>query len=296
MWTRIIAVMLLVFALTPIVAADELGDAIRNAKESLKGRSFVAKVPLRSRAKYDVLPDGRPVDDAKQARRLGRPGLGVDEIALNTGETGHWIWLAERGGDILVQLGRASGFIGTSNSALVYIRFDRPLRPSDFDPAAIASALSGIATIQGYEPGASLAKKVEQLDAAGSPPAPRPAVVAQEPPTRQAPAAPTVLSVRVSAEPARLRRGEDLRLLLEFEVAGATAAVTTRETRELSIGGAPVPGFPVVDELPRASGVHQSSYRQPIPASARSGEYRYRGEVCVQDDCIARSVTVVIDP
>jgi hypothetical protein len=278
-------------------AADELGDAIETTNRLFRHGSFEAKIPLRSQAKYNVHADGTPVEDKKQARRVGGVGLGVGEIALQSGEQGKMIHLYRRDGKIMVQLGRGWGVFASQNSAFVYIQYDRPIVPADVTPDAIARSIAGIVTLHGAAPGQALDELLAKVDETptGAPPAavppPAPAVSAPE-----APAVATVLSASARVDPPVARRGETVRLLLEYEVVAPAGSVTVRETRELSFDGETLPYFPVDGELTREGGQHASSFRQTIPADAAPGEYLFRGEVCVSRECIARTAVLTVAP
>ena len=108
---------------------------------------------------------------------------------------------------------------------------------------------------------------------------------------------PTYLdSLRISASPAKPRRGDSVLLNLEYDIAGRDAnAISVLETRTLSFNGKPLPGYPLAKRFNRASGPSESSYRQAIPFSAKAGRYQFKGEVCVNGECISRIVTVTVE-
>ena len=133
----------------------------------------------------------------------------------------------------------------------------------------------------------------EELPAA---PLPAPAPVSPPKPAAK-PAVATVLSSSASAEPGKLRRGETVRLLLGFEIAtGSSQTVAVKESRTLSFAGKPLPNFPIEDSSSRPAGRHETVFEQKIPGSAPYGEYRFRGEVCVAGDFIARTAVLEIVP
>ena len=287
--------LLLVLCAMPARAGnDELKAAAAAVTEKLAETSFVAKIDLGSMQKFFVLPDGSPSDE--KGRKQGSGGW-----------TGSTVWMP--GGKVKVHAGEVgrtirvtSNYPGKSsknrfyihlnkkarqtlNPALVTVLLDRPVTPEDMTADRIALAVSSLATVEGYEPGAAMAAALDRvLDEA--PREATPDGVAAPGPGR-----PTVLSLEVRAEPSRVGRGDDVRLVLEYGVGAPEGSVTATETRAISFDGNLMPTYPATDDVTRSAGTHTSVQVQPLPAAAAAGVYTFEGQVCVGGDCIQRSTT-----
>lgn len=286
-----LAVALVLYA--PAVPAragnSTIKQAAKDATEAFSHTTFVAKLDLLRYAEHFVLPDGSPAP--QKQKKQGR-GPGATTIQLNNGikvragQTGEgiFVWTGKRD-TIRVAFNPKHKPL---NAVVVNILFDRDVTVDDFDPYKLALAVSSVAEIRGFEPETAIAAAFDQV-----------LEETPEVPTSSAPppsTAPTVLSLRVWAEPAQVRPGETVELKLEYQVQAPGGAVAAVETRELSLDGTMMPTYPVSEEISRAAGSYTSNYRQPLPASARPGTYSFEGEVCVAGDCIRRAARFEVVP
>lgn len=259
--------------------------AAKAANEAFSKTSFVAKVDIRNYGHHYVLPDGSPAPQkSKKQGRGGEGALFAKKIKVRQGEVGEGMGIRAKKDEIIFGLTKKRRGM---NGAWVHILFDRRVSPEDFEPAKLARAVSSLVVIRGYEPGADLAAAFEEAGA-GNPEKPLA-------PTR--PSAPVLKSFNVRVEPLRLPRGSETRLIFEYEIiAPEGAAVAVSESRSLLYRGALLPSFPTRERLSRTAGHYESTYSQPIPASAAAGFYEMQAEVCIGGDCISRQVILEVTP
>ncbi len=270
----------------PAFAVDaDVKAAAKATTAAFSTTSYVAKLDLRRYAHHYVLPDGSP-STKKGEKKQGRGGEGAiqfdDGVKVHAGEVGESLYVLPKKKELWVCFNKKRGAL--LNPAIVHVLFDRPVAADDITPEKIARAVSSVAVIKGYEPGADIAAAFDEVLAAE----PRPAEAAPAPGRSDRP---TVASLRVWAEPAKAPPGGTVELKLEYEVLSPGGEVEAVETRVLTLEGATLPTYPVVDRLKRGAGSFTSSYRQPLPAGARPGTYSLAGEVCVGTDCIRRTAT-----
>ena len=290
--SAVVAVLLTFLSLMALpLWGEDLSAAGKQTKMFFKKSSFVAKVDLKTSAKYHVDPDGRPTQKKKQGKHPNR-GIGQRDVAFPQGAGGRGIYIGidESDREIKVSLSKKRGL--TMHAVFLYIHYDRKLTAADVDPRAIARALAPFVEFEGLDVGSELADAIDSLAAPSSSSQP-----GDVPPESRQPSAsrPTILSLSASADPAVVRPGDSVSLVLSFavEAAGETQ-VPVIERRTVSLNGTALSGYPVESQLGRAGGSHTSRYGQPIPPSAESGSYEFRGEVCVGGDCITRTVTFEI--
>ena len=171
------------------------------------------------------------------------------------------------------------------NSDIVHIMYDRKVVADDITPEKIARAVASVAEIKGYEAGKDVAAAFDEVLAAT--PQPAEAVAAKTPRRSDRP---TIASLRVWADPEVAQLGNAVELMLEYVVHSPGNKNETVENRLLTFDGATLPTYPVVDYLMRDDGQYTSSYRQPLPTGASPGTYTFKGEVCVANDCISRTI------
>jgi hypothetical protein len=286
-----VGVGLLVSSFLPVTAnaaSPEVKQAAKALGNDLKARGFKALIGLHVHGFHYVRPDGSPIEGKKQSKRKGSKGLFTKDFAVAPGEMGRGIDVRLKGNDKLwFLLGKKGGFSLAWNPSSVEVHFEREITPADLTPEMAARALSSLVEFQGLRPGAELDDLLGDLGDAPAPPTAE----------RAAPRGPGLFSLVPRVDPARVRPGGTLDLLLDFEVVAAEgAAVQVQETRTVESGGQALPGFPRVATSARTSGRFTSSSRLLVPAAAAPGEYRYRGEVCLDGDCISRSVSFVVAP
>ena len=108
---------------------------------------------------------------------------------------------------------------------------------------------------------------------------------------------PIIGRLQVQAEPPVVRNNQTLNLLLKYSVEGADqGSVAVVETRTLLLDGQVLPNYPKVTNESRISGEYSTNFQQLIPSRARAGEYLYRGEVCIADDCVSRTRKFSVSP
>ncbi len=118
-----------------------------------------------------------------------------------------------------------------------------------------------------------------------------------KPKAPSSPQQPVIHELNASAEPARVQRGGEVRLMLSFTVvAEGMPKAEVEEKRTLEFNGSALPKFPVTRTLARPAGKHTSTYRQKIPKSAKPGTYTFRGEVCIQRACSSHSAQFELRP
>lgn len=280
---------LLFVLMTAPLAAQSDPQALKAAAEAVnrvfERTSYVAKIPIIRYGHHYVTPNGDP--HPRKAKKQGRGAENAIQfdsgVKVPPGGVGYSIFVAVKGKDeVLVGLNDKAG--ARLNPDSVHILYDRPVTVEDLTPEKIALALQGIVEIRGYGPAAQVAAAFDQVMAAGEA-AGGAATVA---PTTAA--APPLVSLRARVEPERARAGEEVALVLEYEVGAAEGALAV-ETRKLSRDGSLMPTYPVREEISRGAGAFVSKYRQPLPRSVVPGDYLFQGEVCVGGDCISRSVT-----
>ncbi len=265
--------------------------AVKALNASFKGVSFTALVPLHVHGWHNVAPDGKPLE-GDQSKRKGSKGIGTKDYAVDQGETGAGMGFYLKGKDtIQVTLMKKSGMAGAWNPSNVLIEFGRDIDPGEVTQEMIAQALSSLVVIDGFEPDAGLDQALADLDEklmqSGEA-----AVANQSPaPASETPARPTVVSLVAKVEPASLMRGQEIDLVVEYEIAAPHGEVEVRETRYLEESGKSLPTYPVSEVVWRGAGRFVSTFTQPVPAAAVSGTYIYRGEVCVGGDCISRTIS-----
>lgn len=280
---------LLVFTSTPLFAKDPaIKAAAKAVNETFLATSYVAKVDIRRYGHHYVLPDGQPAP--KKGKKQGRGGEGAivfnSNLKVPAGQVGESITVYPKKKEIWIGLNKTRG--KSMNGDIVHILFDRKVVADDITAEKIARAISSVAEIKGYEAGKDVAAAFDE-------------VLAATPPATEAAAAPhrserpTITSLRVWVDPEVANPGDAVELMLEYVVQTPGNVVETVENRLLTFGGATLPTYPVVDRLMRGDGLFTSSYRQPLPASARPGTYTFEGEVCVASDCISRTVTFQIN-
>jgi len=100
---------------------------------------------------------------------------------------------------------------------------------------------------------------------------------------------PSVAQLKAIAEPAQVKNSEILNLTLDYTVDTAGHdSVPVIETRTLILDGTVLPNYPKTDNLSRSSGHYTTSFKQIIPPRAKTGNYIFKGEVCVEDGCISK--------
>ena len=267
------------FAKDPAIRA-----AVKAANETFLTTSYVAKVNIRRYGHHYVLPDGQPAP--KKGKKQGRGGEGAivfnSNLKVPAGEVGEsiYIWLKKK--ELWVGLNKKRGKV--MNSDIVHIMFDRKVVADDITPEKIARAISSVAEIKGYEAGKDVAAAFDEVLTAV--PASTKTIS-----TPQRSLNPTVVSLRVWADPEVAKPGGAVELTLEYVVQTQGNEVETVETRLLTFEGATLPTYPVVDHLMREDGQFTSNYRQPLPKRVKPGTYSFEGEVCIEKDCIRRTAT-----
>jgi len=267
---------------------EDLKEAAKSLNETFKGTSFTAKVNLSRYGHHYVMPNGEP--HPSKGKKQGRGGEGAIQfdsgIKVHAGEVGYTIGVHVKGKDqVMVFFNKKPN--AKLNPATAHVLYDRPVTADDLTPEKIAVAVQSLVEIKGYEPSAQVAAAFDEALASGSE-ASTTGQPAPDSPT--APMAPTVISVEARAEPPTVHGGEEVALVLEYEVAAPSGSVTAVETRSLSLDGRMMPTYPVHEEIQRQQGVFISSYRQMLPRTVATGSYVFKGEVCVGGDCISRSV------
>jgi hypothetical protein len=276
----------LVVQATPSHAVDkDVKAAAKAAYKTFLETSFVAKMDLRNYGHHYVLPDGSPAQQkSKKQGRGGEGALFAKKIKVQSGETGEGIYVRAKKDEITVQLTKKrKGMNGT----WVHILFDRRVVPDDFEPAKLARAVSSLAVIKGYEPGADIAAAFDEAGAG------------EELPSAfsDTQVAPSISSFNVRVEPPRIARGTEARVVLEYDVSAPTGrSVEVLESRSLLLGGKVLPSFPTSERLVRNNGHFQTIYSQPIPSSAATGVYELEAEVCVAGGCTSRRVILEVTP
>ncbi len=277
-------------ALPASAASSEVKQAAKALADDLKARGFKAVIGLHVHGFHYVRPDGSPLEDKKQSKRKGSKGMFTKDFAVAAGETGHGIQVHVKGDDdkLLFVLGKKGGMSLGWNPSNVEVHFGRRITAADLTPEMAARALSSLVAFEGLQPGAELDDLLGSLE--GQAPAA---------PAAQANAAPQPglggLVPRV--DPARVQPGGTLDLILAFQVSTAPGSVVqVQETRTVEAAGKLLPGFPRVATEARSAGQVTSSSRLLAPSAAAAGQYRYRGEVCLEGDCISRSVSFEVVP
>ena len=110
---------------------------------------------------------------------------------------------------------------------------------------------------------------------------------------RDAAPATGLADLAVRTDPFTVRRGETIRLILEYRLGSPSRVV---ESFELRLRGQALPNFPRTEQLDREGGSHTSAFAQKIPAVASLGSYEFKGEVCAGGDCVSRTVQFEIVP
>lgn len=281
---------LLIFTSTPSFAKDPaLREAVKAANETFLTTSYLAKVDIRRYGHHYVLPDGRPAP--KKGKKQGRGGESAivfnSNLKVPAGEVGEsiYIWLKKK--ELWVGLNKKRGKV--MNSDIVHIIFDRKVVADDITPEKIARAVASVAEIKGYEAGKDVAAAFDEVLTATPQPAETTAVTKPRRSERS-----TIASLRVWAEPEVAQLGDAVELMLEYVVHSPANKVDTVENRLLTLGGETLPTYPVIDHLMREDGQYTSSYRQPLPTGASPGTYTFKGEVCVANDCISRTLNFQI--
>ena len=276
----------LVVQATPSHAVDkDVKAAAKAAYKIFLETSFVAKMDLRNYGHHYVLPDGGPAPQkSKKQGRGGEGALFAKKIKVKSGEIGEGIYVRAKKDEITVQLTKKrKGMNGT----WVHILYDRRVVPDDFEPFKLARAVSSVAIIHGYEPGADIAAAFDEA-AVGEVPPP-------EMPNNQA--APSISSFNVRVEPPRIARGTEARVVFEYDISAPEGrSLEVLESRSLLFGGNVLPSFPTSERLARTNGHFQTIYSQPIPSSAAAGVYELEAEVCIAEECTSRRVIIEVTP
>lgn len=293
--TALFTIGLLFSAQASLGGDPEVKAAAKATNEAFSTTSYEAKMDLRRYAHFYVLPDGSP-STKKGKKKQGRGGEGAiqfdDGVKVGSGDVGESIRVYPKGDQVWVGFNKKRG--KTMNPAIVHILYGRPVTADDITPEKIARAVSSVAIIRGFEPGEDIADAFDEALAAAGVRSKEvaPSVASSgATPSATASSGSALVSLQVRTEPATARAGGEVELILEYEVRSPGGEIEAVETRTLSLAGAALPGYPVIDRLMRGAGLFTSSFRQPIPPSAKSGTYTLKGEVCVAGDCISRSAT-----
>ena len=278
-----------------LFAAPALSQSLKSAAKSvnaeLEGVTITAKLPLKFKAKYHVTGQGDAWGkDSKQGRKTGLTRSG--DMAFQAGDTKKQLWVSPKSSsELLVRMfccgNKGRGLFSTTQHADFIVHLDPPIVPEQLNAQLIATALSGFFEVEGYgsqDARAAIENLANELSSDVSQKA-----VGQ---VALDPASMTVVNATASTSMAVVRRGDSIDLLLDYVVsapAGGTARVD--EIRTLSFGGALLPGYPNTATLQRAAGRFSSRLPQQIPGAASPGAYEYRGEVCVEGECVSRRAT-----
>lgn len=300
--------MLALLVIAPALQASDLGVAKKEANLRFKNSSFTALADLQTSAQYYVRPDATPLDEKKQGRFRFKLGIGQRNLAFSKGQQGKGIYVtfSKRKQHIKVTLQPKRG--PTMHAVTLFIQHDRALQATDLDPRAIARALASHAEFAGFEVGKELDTAVEAVAVQqqatptstevvpamieAKPAAPMPPKQAQIQTSMLASSQLTIIALQSVASPSRITKGSEILLELLFELnVPEGQRVLAREARSLFFGSNLLPGFPVKHEQPRSAGQNSSKFSQPIPYSAAAGIYTFKGEVCVAQDCISRTVS-----
>ncbi len=101
---------------------------------------------------------------------------------------------------------------------------------------------------------------------------------------------PSISHLNIKANPVQVRNNDVLNLLLDYTIDAADQdSVAVIETRTLLLDGKVLPNYPKTNSMSRSSGHYTTNFEQTIPPRARSGNYIYKGEVCVEDGCISKN-------
>ena len=265
-----------------IVMADDIKDAKKATSAFFKNQSFIAKIDLQTTSEYHVTPDGRPSENKIQGRSKKRLGIGQRDVAFATGSGGKGIYVSvkKRKKQIIVSLTPKRG--PTMHQSRLFINFDRPVEATDVTPEVIARALSSYVEFTGVEVGGELNSAIKQLTEN---------TTTQENSTQPLARFDNVL---VTVNPSIVNLGENASLNLSFDIISQSPQLVN-ETRTLKFNGQLLPGFPKEHSQMRDPGNHVSRYNQPIPTSANTGKYSYKGEVCVEGECTSRIVVFSVE-
>lgn len=128
-------------------------------------------------------------------------------------------------------------------------------------------ALACLAFLAGCAAAARPARPVDRPPAAEEQLVPAPAAA-------PAPVAPSLSVVAVSVQPAQIRRGEQVDLVVHYAVGGPASGLRVEERRELTKDGVAI--VQMSDTLTRAAGTHTSARPVRVPADAAPGIYTVR--------------------
>jgi len=259
---------------------SEIRNALQHAQLEFVAKTIKARVELRQHGLYHLQPDAQPWGTKTQGKRAG---LGYYKVTFTPGDAAKSISFSRKGNDSIRVMAWCCADAGRSYSE-IHIHYGREVRVEDLQPFKLMHALSSLFKIESYDPRAALERSLAMLgqdSVAGSP-------------TFETDI-PTMLSLTVLAEPRSARHGDTVNLVLRYDVGSPDSRpVTLTETRMLGFDGRELPGYPSTRETSLVRGPQHTSLPQSIPAAAPAGVYELGGEVCVNGDCIARTVSFEI--
>lgn len=257
-------------------------DKAGRATEQLLEWGMVAKVYLKNNGEYHISADGRPLGEQGEMYGLNVHG---GDMVLVPGDEPDGIAIAFKKKSIIFTFLCCENRRSEPKGARARLHVDLGRKPTidDLDPVQLKRWFSPFFDIGGPSEEAAVAAVIEALEsaapAAGAPP-------------QAAVDRPTVLSLRIAAQPAVVEREAEVRLVMAYQLAAPGGeAMEITEERTVSHGGVTVPGYPSRDRQIRPPGPVETALPQRIPPGAGTGAYEFRGEVCVAGDCISRTVT-----
>jgi len=293
------------------MAASSVKKAIKRAEQSVEMWTLVPKFDLGGRAKFDLFPDGTPLNvqqgDVHRGSLIWVPEDMQTEVCLvggksyRSGEGPKWrksngglfggnvntkvIWFyfkaRKKELEVMVQ-----------SCARFKIHYGRPVVAADLEPDALAQALGGFFEISGQNLPSGSAGDARLQGAPGIS-----GYDAKPPASEGYSNVATIAGVSAVAAPARVQHGQPVELILRYDVLGPSSeAVNVSQSWTLLLDGQPLPTYPTRRDISRSRGSYEAALQQVIPVNAPAGVYKFKGEVCVGEDCGTRTTTFEVLP
>lgn len=255
----------LVFALILISGSAIHGDAADDLRDLLVGRTAVFKMEMPLIKGVVVSPDGQ-LDEKLYYKRIKKhrpvftPGERAEITRVVVEDSELKICFNNCGIKFLGPGSRVMGKLDKHGSALI-VAFPGPVTVAAADPALIVPVLEAVATVEGLD-----LARIEGSEARTREPQPK-SVAA------------TLELLSVTAEPAEVRPGETVRLVLQFELLGAGLGTPVTEERQIYRDDVALLDAPVSSTELFVDGRKRTQLEFQIPSDAAAGAYAVEGVV-----------------
>ncbi len=286
--------LIVLMALTSPVIAGNVKKQIKTMNKAFKEHTFTALNRLVSKSKYHISANGDTWNEWSAEKGQDKiPFLTVNEsVAFNEGDTANQVWITQKSSKIIMVrmfcCGNRKRSIRTTAHVDLFIHSDTEFVADQATQHMIVTAISGFFNVEGFNDNAAMVvlnnpnDDLKGVDDSNS--------------DQQSGGKDTVNTLKVSAMPQTVTHGESSLLSMTFNIGTQNeTAVTVAESRTLSYQGKVLPGYPVIKLNQRHAGEYSTQLSQKILKKAAKGTYKYKGEVCVIEDCISKQIDLIVE-